>query len=73
MNKLSVSVTAEQEVFINTYIKAGNADTIAQVVCRALNRFAEDEAVNAVLQSERELGEGRVLYGDLRKLAKKIK
>lgn len=72
MTKLSVSITAKQEAFINGYIKAGNADNKAQVVRRALNHFAEDEAVNVVLQSERELGEGKALYGDLRDLAKKI-
>jgi Arc/MetJ-type ribon-helix-helix transcriptional regulator len=69
MSTLSIPVTAEQEAFINAYIKAGNADNKAQVVRRALNRFAEDEAVNAVLQAEKE----PTLYGDLRELAKKIK
>lgn len=73
MTTLSIPVTAEQEAFINSYIKAGNADNKAEVVRRALNRFAEDEAVNAVLQAEREMGEGKALYGDLRELMKKIK
>ena len=73
MSTLSIPVTAEQEAFIEAYIKAGNADNKAEVVRKALNRFAEDEAVNVVLQAEKELGEGKALYGDLRELMKKIK
>ena len=69
MTTLSIPVTAEQEAFIVAYIKAGNADNKAEVVRRALNRFAEDEAVNAVLQAEKE----PTLHGDLRELMKKIK
>ena len=73
MSTLSIPVTAEQEAFIEAYIKAGNADNKAEVVRKALNRFAEDEAVNVVLQAEKELREGKALYGDLRELMKKIK
>ena len=53
MSTLSIPVTAEQEAFINAYIKAGNADNKAEVVRKALTRFAEDEAVNAVLQAQK--------------------
>ncbi len=73
MTTLSISITAKQEAFIAAYIKAGNANNKVEVVHKALDHFAEDEAVNAVLQAESELGEGKVLYGDLRELAKKIK
>lgn len=68
MSTLSIPVTAEQEAFINAYIKAGNADNKAEVVRRALTRFAEDEAVNAVLRAQKE----PTLYGDLSDLVKKI-
>ncbi len=71
MTTLSIPVTAEQEAFITAYIKAGNADNKAEVVRKALNHFAEDEAVNVVLQSEQEIRDGKVLYGDLRKYIKK--
>ena len=73
MSTLSIPVTAEQEAFIKAYIKDGKADNKAEVVRKALTRFAEDEAVEVVLQAEREMGEGKVLYGDLRELMKKIK
>lgn len=73
MSTVSVRITAKQGAFIKAYVKAGDAKNAAEVVSKALARFAEDEAVNAVLRAEREIGEGKALYGDLRKLVKKIK
>ncbi len=68
MTTLSIPISPEQEQFIQSYIKEGKADNKAQVVRRALAKFAEDEAVEAVLQAQREVNEGRLLKGDLRKL-----
>ena len=68
MSTLSIPVTAEQEAFIKAYIKAGNADNKAEVVRKALTHFAEVEAVEAVLRTEKE----PTLYGDLSDLAKRI-
>ena len=73
MSTISVPINAEQEAFIESYIKSGKAENKAQVVRRALTRMSEEEAVNAVLEAERELGAGKVLRGDLRELLKKVK
>ena len=73
MSTLSVPLNAEHEAFIESYIKSGKAENKAQVVRRALTRMSEEEAVNAVLEAERELGAGKVLRGDLRELLKKVK
>ncbi len=72
MTTLSIPITSEQERFINQQIKSGKAANKAHVVRYALQRLAEEEAVNAVLQAEREIDEGRGLRGDLKKLLKKI-
>lgn len=45
----------------------------AEVVRKAIAKFQEDEAVEAVLRSERDVAEGRVFFGDLDELAKKFK
>lgn len=72
MTTLSIPITSEQERFINSLVKSGKAANKAHVVRYALQRLAEEEAVNAVLQAEREIDEGRGMRGDLKKLLKKI-
>ncbi|MEK7213640.1 MAG: hypothetical protein AAB637_00780 [Patescibacteria group bacterium] len=51
----------------------GNYTNKAEVVRKAIAKFQENEAVEAVLRSERDVAEGRVFFGDLDKLAKKFK
>jgi len=72
MTTISVPITGEQEKFINDQVKSGKAANKAHVVRYALQRLAEEEAVNAVLQAERELDDGKGMRGDLNKLLKKI-
>lgn len=72
MTTISVPITSEQEKFINELVKKGKAANKAHVVRYALQRLAEEEAVNAVLEAEQELAAGRGLRGDLKKLLKKI-
>ncbi len=73
MTTLSVPIPAELEAFIDGEIKHGRSPNKSAVVRRALHRLAEEEAVQAVLQSEREVAEGKILRGDLRVLARKIR
>ena len=68
MSTISVPLTPEQEEFIEKYIKEGRADNKAQVMRRALVKFAEDEAVEAVLRAERE----PTLRGNLDDLVKEV-
>lgn len=71
MTTLSVPIPFELETFIEQEIAHGRSPNKAAVVRRALHRLAEEEAVQAVLQSEREVAEGKILRGDLRILARK--
>ena len=71
MTTISVPITGEQEKFINDLVKSGKAANKAHAMRRALDLLAEEEAIGAVREAERDIKEGRVYRGDLRKLAKK--
>jgi Arc/MetJ-type ribon-helix-helix transcriptional regulator len=73
MTTLSVPIPSELEEFIDRMIKLGVGSNKADVVRRALIKFAEDQAVEAVLRSEQEAREGKILRGDLRELIKKVR
>jgi putative addiction module CopG family antidote len=72
MSTLSVPLTRELEKFVDSMVKSGEASNKADVVRKALRKYAEDQAVEAVLRAEQEAREGKVFKGDLRKLLKKI-
>jgi Arc/MetJ-type ribon-helix-helix transcriptional regulator len=72
MSTLSVPLTPELELEIDKLVKSGFASNKAAVVRRAIERLAEEEAVNAVLMAEQEVTQGKLLRGDLRKLMKKL-
>jgi len=59
--------------YIENEVRAGNYANKAQLVRKALDKFREDEAVEAVLRSEREAKEGKIFHGDLDELAKKFR
>lgn len=69
MSTISVPLTPELEKEMNYLIKKGYGRNKADVMRRALEFLAEEEAVQAVLKAEQE----PALSGDLRELAKKIK
>jgi Arc/MetJ-type ribon-helix-helix transcriptional regulator len=73
MTTVSVPITSEQEEFIDSYVKRGKAANKAHAIRYAIQRLSEDDAVETVLASERELAEGKGMRGDLRKLALKIR
>lgn len=61
MPTISVSIPHDLEIFINDMVKSGLAPNKSEVVRQALIRFAEDQAVEAVLRSEQEIKEGKIL------------
>ncbi len=69
MTTISVPLPANLEEFVNKMVRDGNAANKADVVRKALKLLSEEEAVNAVLQAQREPN----LKGDLRELAKKLR
>ena len=73
MTTLSIPVSGELEKFIERMIEEGKGANKADVVRRALRQMSEDEAVEVVLNAQREISLGKGLKGDLRELMKKIK
>ncbi len=72
MATLSIPLTHNLEEFIDMLVKRGFAPNKAEVVRKALRLLAEEEAITAVLRAEQEVRRGRILKGDLRKLARKM-
>ncbi len=60
MTTISVPINDSLHNFINEMIENHEAETKAEVVRRALYRMQEEEAINAVLKSEREVEEGKI-------------
>ena len=73
MTTLSIPVPAHLEELVNSLVKRGFAANKAEVVRKALVLLAEEEAINAVLRSQQEAKEGKILRGDLREIAKKFR
>ncbi len=72
MSTLSVPLSSTLLEFIDEMIRKGVGSNKAEIVRRALIRFAEDQAVEMVLRSEEELRNGKILRGDLKKIAKRL-
>lgn len=68
MATISVPLTKEGAAQLDELVKSGIAPNRAAVMRKALEKLAEDEAVEAVLRAEREVTVGKVLRGDLRKI-----
>jgi len=68
MSLLSVPLTPKLEEMIDKMIADGVAPNKAELARKAIEKLAEDQAVQAVLDAEREPN----LSGDLRELAKKF-
>ncbi len=72
MSTISVPIPNTLETFIDDMIRRGFAPNKAEVVRQALVRYAEDQAVEAVLRSEQEAREGKILRGNLKDLMKQL-
>ena len=72
MTTLSIPVTTKQEKFITSLIESGKAANMAHAVRQALDFYLEEKLVADVVESEMEMREGKILYGDPRKLIKKF-
>ena len=63
MTTISVPLSAELQDRLDSLVAEGVGANRADVMRRALEWFAEEEAVNAVLQAEREVAAGKILRG----------
>lgn len=73
MSTLSVPLPPHLDEFISDQVKRGLASNKAEVVRKALRLLQEEEAVYAVLKSEQEVQEGKILRGKLKTLASKLR
>lgn len=69
MTTISVPLRKDNEEKLDELVRSGVGSSRAAVMRKALERLAEDEAVEAVLRAEKE----PVLRGDLRELMKKFR
>ena len=73
MSTISVPLSKEGEERLDTLIRQGVGSSRADVMRKALDRLAEEQAIAVVLEAEKELHDGKkFLSGDLRKLLKKM-
>ena len=72
MGTISVPLTAKLEETMDNLVLVGHGSSKADIVRRAITAFAEEQAVLAVLRSEQEARECKILKGDLRKLVKRM-
>ncbi len=68
MATISVPLSKEHQESLDQLVKSGVASNRAAVMRKALERLAEDEAIEDVLRAEREVTQGKVLKGDTRTL-----
>ena len=68
MTTLSVPINSELAAFIEKMVKKGRGSNKADVVRQAIERFKDEEAIDAVLKAQNEPN----LKGDVRKLMKKL-
>ncbi len=71
MSTISVPLTPKLIQHLDELVEKTGASRAA-VMRKALERLAEEEAINAVLLAERDVREGNVLRGDLDELLMKI-
>lgn len=72
MTTISVPLPPKLEELIEQLINRGYAPTKAEVVRKALELLAEEDAVASVLKAQQEIREGKGLRGNLRKLAEQM-
>lgn len=65
MTIISVPLNGDQERLLNTLVATGSGANRADVMRRALEYFAEDEAVRAVLESQQEAREEKIVRGPI--------
>lgn len=72
MSMLSVPLTPQLEKMIDKLLGDGVAANKADLARKAIEKMAEEHAIQVILQAEKELKENKILRGDIDELAKKI-
>lgn len=72
MSILTLSIDAELEKFIESQVENNHAENKSAVVRNALRFFREEQELRELMLARKEVTEGKVLKGDLRKLLAEI-
>jgi Arc/MetJ-type ribon-helix-helix transcriptional regulator len=72
MATITVPINKDLEIFIEEEVTRGEKESKAHLVRYALERLREERALSRIEEARRDIKEGRVYSGDLRKLLKKI-
>ncbi len=73
MTTITIPITNELNDFIDNQVKLGEASSKADLVRRAIQNMKEDVFVQHILKAKGEAKAGKLLKGDLDKLAKGFK
>ena len=72
MATISVPLSPKQQKYLDELVDKGVSSSRAGVLRKALDKLVEEEAINAVLQAEREISLGKGMRGNLKALLKKM-
>ena len=72
MSVLTVPLSDGMSGKIAQFVKDGVASSKADFARKAMDWYAEELAIQTVLKAQREVREGKVLYGDLDVLAETV-
>ena len=73
MTTITVPINEELQNFIQSELNSGRSESKVHVVRYALQRLAEERALESLREAERDIKEGKVYKGDLRKIVSKMK
>jgi len=69
---LTLSIDNELEAFIDSQVKNNAAENKSAVVRSALRMYREEQELRELMLARKEVGEGKFLKGDLKKLLTEI-
>ncbi|MEK7185262.1 MAG: hypothetical protein AAB726_01440 [Patescibacteria group bacterium] len=69
MTTISIPINNNLNEYIDEQVRLGNASSKAELIRRAIIKFKNDEFVSSILEAEQEIKDGKILTGDLDKLA----
>lgn len=72
MSILTISIDATIEKFLDNQIKNKKAESKSQLVRDAIHFFREELELRDLMLGSKEVREGKLLKGDLRKLAARL-
>lgn len=65
MATISISLNKSSEDCLDALVADGVGSSRSDVVRRAVEQLAEDEAVRRILESQQEVKEGKIIRGDI--------